>query len=54
MCGACHNLSHNIADQLVALFTKICDGFDVGCDKLIRDENELDDEPPANEKASAG
>ena len=37
----------------IAMLTKICDVFDVGCDKLIRDEIELDHEPPANEKESA-
>jgi len=26
----------------IAILNKICDVFDVGCDKLIRDEIELD------------
>ena len=37
----------------IAMLTKICDVFAVGCDKLIRDEIELDNEPPANQKESA-
>ena len=37
----------------IAMLTKICDVFGVSCDKLIRDEAELDHEPPANEKESA-
>ncbi len=37
----------------IAMLNKICDVFDVGCNKLIRDEIELDHEPSANQKESA-
>jgi transcriptional regulator with XRE-family HTH domain len=32
----------------IVMLTKICDVFGVSCDKLIRDELELDNELPAN------
>ncbi len=31
----------------IAMLNKICDVFNVRCDKLIRDEIELDNEPPS-------